>query len=400
MRHAPAARRRFRHVLRVEPASSAALRNLTLVESDAARALRISYAALLLMPDDGRIALAHAQRHDPKGGKLRALASRACRLAPDNADAWALRGAEALLRYAHAEAMAALRIAVLLQPPRADLHYRRGRVCVFAMDVEQAWWAFGRTLRITPGDNDARGWRDRAAGWVRKRRRRAATAARWLAGHGIEVGAQHEPLQVPAAAHVRYIDYLSADEQRRRNPDIDCFAFVEPDQIDDGERLETVADGSLDFIIANHFLEHCEDPLGTLARHAAKLRPGGILFYAVPHAHNIYDRNRPITTLEHVLADSRDGGIGSRLPHYREVARVTHGLAGEEAEQRALALMHTRQTIHFHVWNVAALRAVIDVAVANSDPRLIVREFVNADEMIVVLQSGEPSSQAVSSRPG
>jgi hypothetical protein len=34
--------------------------------------------------------------------------------------------------------------------------------------------------------------------------------------------------------------------------------------VDDGTRLASFADGSLDFVIANHMLEHFEDPIAAL----------------------------------------------------------------------------------------------------------------------------------------
>ena len=37
--------------------------------------------------------------------------------------------------------------------------------------------------------------------------------------------------------------------------------FVPVGCIDDGERLGKIADASQDFVIANHFLEHCQDPI-------------------------------------------------------------------------------------------------------------------------------------------
>ena len=44
--------------------------------------------------------------------------------------------------------------------------------------------------------------------------------------------------------------------------------------MDDGERLATIADATQDFVIANHFLEHCQDPLGALGNMSACCDPG------------------------------------------------------------------------------------------------------------------------------
>ena len=46
------------------------------------------------------------------------------------------------------------------------------------------------------------------------RRRRREIAGRYLRGNGIEIGALHNPLDVPRSAHVRYVDHLAVDELR------------------------------------------------------------------------------------------------------------------------------------------------------------------------------------------
>ena len=61
-------------------------------------------------------------------------------------------------------------------------------------------------------------------------------------------------------------------------------------------------DGSQDFIIANHLLEHVADPIGALEEWYRLLRPDGILFLALPDKRVTFDKDRPRTTLDHVRA--------------------------------------------------------------------------------------------------
>jgi GT2 family glycosyltransferase len=55
---------------------------------------------------------------------------------------------------------------------------------------------------------------------------------------------------------------------------------VEIGAADAADRLESVEDESIDFVVANHVLERCEDPIGTIETHLSKLRPGGVVLYA------------------------------------------------------------------------------------------------------------------------
>ena len=122
---------------------------------------------------------------------------------------------------------------------------------------------------------------------------RRRLARRFLHGAGLEIGALHRPLYVPPAARVRYVDRMDNSGLRDHYPELDDEALVEVDVVDDGETLATQADTSADFIVANHFIEHTQDPLGTLENHLRVLRPGGVLYLAVPDRRRSFDVDRP-----------------------------------------------------------------------------------------------------------
>src|SRR5262249_6702520 len=98
-------------------------------------------------------------------------------------------------------------------------------------------------------------------------RHRRETAARCLRGPGLEVRALHAPLETPPGCRVTYVDRLPGAELREQYPELGGQELVPVDVVDDGERLEKFAAGSQDFVIANHFLEHAQDPIGTLKAH-------------------------------------------------------------------------------------------------------------------------------------
>jgi hypothetical protein len=192
---------------------------------------------------------------------------------------------------------------------------------------------------------------DRAAAMAVRR----AFAEKYIKGAGIEIGALSEPLWVPAGAKVTYVDRMAASDLRRHYPELDTLPLVEVDLIDDGERLGKVADSSQDFMISNHFLEHTQDPIGTLARHLAVLKPGGVLYMAVPDKRQTFDSKRPETTFEHLVRDWREGSAWSYEGHLREYAALVDGLSGAALEARIAFLRRTGYSIHFHVWTGATL---------------------------------------------
>jgi SAM-dependent methyltransferase len=229
---------------------------------------------------------------------------------------------------------------------------------------------------------------------------RASFAARFLFGEGLEIGPLHMPLAVPTRARVRSVDRMTVEELRGEYPELADWDLTPVDIVDDGERLSTIPDASQDFIVANHFLEHCEDPIGTIEVHLSKLRPGGILFYAVPDKRYTFDFRRPVTPLDHMIADHEQGPERSRRDHYREWARlVTEDDASkaakeateEEFERRAVQLESDRYSIHMHVWSQAEFLNLILHCRERSDGAFDIEAAARqAIEFVVVLRKKGP----------
>jgi SAM-dependent methyltransferase len=178
-------------------------------------------------------------------------------------------------------------------------------------------------------------------------------ARAYLIGFGVEVGALHNPLPTGQEARVKYVDRLSRRDLLKQYPELPFEAIVPPDIIDDGEQLASIRCGALDFIVANHFIEHCQDPISTIMSFFSKLKAGGIVFLAVPDKRFTFDRLRESTTIAHLQFDHQDGGRRSREQHYMEFAQ--HALPedvrhGTDTSVLAKQLIVKNYSIHFHVW--------------------------------------------------
>lgn len=226
---------------------------------------------------------------------------------------------------------------------------------------------------------------------------RQALAQRYIAGSGIEFGALHFPLTVPAGVVVTYADFQSLDDLREFFPDV--AGIRAPDIIADLETMHGVGDAGQDFVIANHVLEHVEDPLKALKSIARVLRPAGIAYLALPDKRFTFDKERKVTTLSHLIEDHEKGPDGSLLDHYREYTRYVDGLDGEAREHKVALMLAKRENIHFHVWDFAAMCELFAyVARSPSIPLDLEASMLNGAEVIWVLRKpSEEHSQETAS---
>lgn len=223
---------------------------------------------------------------------------------------------------------------------------------------------------------------------------RRELAARFLFGEGLEIGPLHQPLPMPEQASARFVDRMATDDLRREYPELADWDLTPVDVIDDGEKLETIGAESQDFIVANHFLEHCENPIRTIETHLGKLKPGGLLFYAVPDKRFTFDFRRPVTPLEHMIADYEESPARSRSEHYEQWARLVLAEEDEPEEasvSRARELEAAAYSIHMHVWTQAEfLRLVLHCRERFDEAFDIEASARQGIEFIVVLRKKGP----------
>ena len=178
---------------------------------------------------------------------------------------------------------------------------------------------------------------------------REQLARKYLSGKGIEVGAMNAPLAVPETATVSYADWDFTPELAATLTD--GRSNSSPAITTDIESMRGIEDGSQDFIIANHVIEHVENPFRAVASVMRVLRTGGIAFITLPDKRFTFDKKRALTPLDHLVRDYREGPAWSLQGHYEDWAEHIDGLSVDEIEPRVAQLTSIRQEIHFHVWD-------------------------------------------------
>ena len=182
---------------------------------------------------------------------------------------------------------------------------------------------------------------------------RVTIARHYISGSGIEIGAMDLPLKVPKNSSVKYLDRCSREDSVKIFPYL-AGKLVPVDIIDDGEILATVPNSSQDFIIANHFIEHTQNPISTIENLLRVIYPGGVVFMAIPDKRFTFDHLRKNTSLEHFCKDYEEGPSWSEQHDYYDFVKFTEHGIGKSDEEIGLVIEDLKErnfSIHFHVWD-------------------------------------------------
>ena len=192
-------------------------------------------------------------------------------------------------------------------------------------------------------------------------------------------------MALPPGVTVRYADYQPPEEIRKSY--VEVASITAPDIVTDLESMRGLADESEDFIVANHVLEHVEDPLRALSSIARVLRIGGVAFLALPDKRFTFDKDRAITPLAHLTKDHREGPDWSLAGHYNEWCRCIDGLQGAAHAQKVSVMLAQRSNIHFHVWDYPAMLELFAYVAGDAATGLDVEMSVlNVPEVIWILR--------------
>jgi SAM-dependent methyltransferase len=185
--------------------------------------------------------------------------------------------------------------------------------------------------------------------------------ARELHGRGVEFGPGCHPL--PLGRFVTSIYYCDAHDRGAfaalfELPPEEIVGF--PERIDyrlqfDREPfVDLIGRESLDFVIANHLLEHLVDPIRFLGQCYELLAPGGMLFLGLPDKRRSFDRDRRRTTLADLVARNESGvteASDERILEFVNQVERPHAPVGlDDPGVRDYLAEQRRKSVHLNVW--------------------------------------------------
>ena len=217
---------------------------------------------------------------------------------------------------------------------------------------------------------------------------RRELSERFIRGRGIEVGAGSRPFPIPAGARCFYGDVRDAES-------LTTYFAGQQSPFDGFLNAQTFAgipDGSQDFVISAHVIEHLEDPIGAVLAALRILKPDGVLVLVVPDRRRTFDRLRPGTPLQHLVQDHSDGGASTRLQGYIDHARYVHpAITGEtlsesQIQDSAPRTMAAQMDIHFHCWTTDEFAVFLEYCCRLGRAQLLATKGIVAYENLFVVR--------------
>ncbi|MBZ0131715.1 MAG: class I SAM-dependent methyltransferase [Rhodocyclaceae bacterium] len=129
--------------------------------------------------------------------------------------------------------------------------------------------------------------------------------------------------------------------------------------------MERFVPASYNFVLASHVLEHIANPIQALSEWKRLLKDWGVLVLLLPHKDKTFDHRRPVTTMEHLIADFDAGMREDDMTHLPEILAL-HDLerdpeAGdaEDFKMRSLRNFQNR-CLHHHVFDPRLAERLIE----------------------------------------
>ena len=135
----------------------------------------------------------------------------------------------------------------------------------------------------------------------------------------------------------------------------------------DGGNLKLIPNNTYDFVLSCHSLEHMANPIKALEEWKRVIKNNSYVLMIIPHKDNTFDRNRPLTTLDHLINDLENDTKENDTTHFEEVislhdVSLDAGVKSKEAlKKRTLDNINNR-CVHHHVFNTPLVAKMVDFA--------------------------------------
>jgi len=200
---------------------------------------------------------------------------------------------------------------------------------------------------------------------------------RYISGSGLEIGALHNPLKLPALqAKVSYVDMCAKGALEKQNPEIKATEIIVPDINASAEDLSVFPDNSQDFVILCHVLEHLSNPVKAVKEIFRVLKPAGVFYLSIPDKRYTFDKARPVTALSHLLEDFKNNTtFKNDGAHYKEWLEMVELKKEKPVASTLEELVKGEYRIHFHVWEPESIPELLNYLQNNMSVFFLLKDY-------------------------
>ncbi len=154
--------------------------------------------------------------------------------------------------------------------------------------------------------------------------------------------------------------------------------------------MESIPSASYDFVLSSHALEHTANPILALSEWIRLLKDQGTLVLMLPHKDGTFDHRRPLTTMQHLIADFNAGMAEDDLTHMPEIIAL-HDLerdpeAGDLMAFKARSERNfENRCFHHHVFDTHLAASLVD----HMDLQIRAIEAIRPMHILIVAQKKE-----------
>jgi len=180
-----------------------------------------------------------------------------------------------------------------------------------------------------------------------------------LSGHGLEIGALHQPSQIPDRCTIEYCDAHTKEELSQHFPELQGITLVDVTHICDLDKqgLSIIEDEMYDFVILKHVIEHVANPIKVIGELFRVTKLGGLVVISAPDKNFTFDEKREITSFTHLLTEYENNITEVTDTHYLDFLRHVHPEVFNDSQgvERHIANVRKRRE-HAHVWDSQAFQ--------------------------------------------
>ena len=171
-----------------------------------------------------------------------------------------------------------------------------------------------------------------------------------LTGHGIEIGALHQPAPIPAHCHVQYVDAFPLSKLAVNYAELPIDSFAPIDYVIDVDKqgLQKFEAGSLDFVICQDVLSCLANPLEFIKEVFRVLKQGGYCILSVPDKQFGVHKSQSSSTFEEALEAYQTRC--STVPNEKYIDNIHH------VHTQLLSVMRTDEDWAQHIENLRTRR--------------------------------------------